>query len=127
MDFFGGLSELLDDIIPESDDIIGVFDDAAEFLTGGRKAKSSGTLQQSAKTSSSNAFPTGDGLDTFTAERVGQNIARGMSRQEPLESIDPRQVQANWMSRLSSFASDEIPEKRTQEKLLKRVIQKAAV
>lgn len=126
MDFFGGLTELLDNIIPESDDIIGVFDSAAETLLGDRKTKKAGNVEgvQKADFSAPKSGLNINEFSSFNAEAIGQGIARGVKKTEALESVDPRTIQANWMSRLSAFASDDISDQKMVEKMVKKAIQK---
>lgn len=124
MDFFGGLTDLLDTVLPDSDDIVGVLDEASSLLLGDRKNKSAGDVSDTSKIQPFQSKLNPYELDDFEAMAIGQGIAKSMNKSEPLESVDPRAVQANWMSRLSTFASDSPSEQKLIEKMVKKTIQK---
>lgn len=108
MDFFGSLTDALDSIIPESEDVISVFDDAADFLLGdadSRQARSSGGSQQTSRSSGS-SLPKAEKPDDFDAIAIGKGIVRESQKGRALESVDPRRIQAEWMQRLRTFAMD---------------------
>lgn len=109
MDFFGELTEALDSIIPESSDIINVFDEASDFLLGdaeSRKSRSAGATQQQTAASNTLAPITASDMDDFDAIAIGKGIAKQSQKNQPLESVDPRRIQAEWMQRLKMFALD---------------------
>lgn len=103
MDFFGDLTGFLDEIIPESDDVGSLFDTAIDAL-GSNKGGSSTVYESSVKMPDIEEEL--DDLNSMALTEGLKQIERRQS-QKPLESVDPRAIQAEWMQRLKTFTMDE--------------------
>lgn len=99
-DFFGGIMEGLRGL---ADDAVGFFDGALDMvgLTGSDVMKAAGTtLKDSNKGGTTSSMPDTGVMSTLN----GVKYQAGKS--EPLQSVDPKEVEANWIRRMQAFTQD---------------------
>lgn len=98
MDFFGDVATFLDDIIPEEGEVGKFFDTALSRLGD----TSTGT----SKSGAASATGIYNNLQNNSNALAVKEAIRRNDQEDPLQSVDPRQIQREWFERLSTFSQE---------------------
>lgn len=105
MDFFGNVTEFLDEIIPEDTGFGTFFEGAIDILgTGLSESAKDGSLVPSGG-SSVPSLSSGLGSTLGLSESI-KSAER--SSKDPLQSVNPREIQLQWFERLNSYSLEDM-------------------